>query len=493
MGLVTARDHVSSCSIHRKLLRTGKITPDRSRHSFDLIARIGMLRYMQHKQVAEICDDLRNLRLPARTVSWLSRFFLSYVIAVHLDSAQSIRSILTRNGGYALMLDGTGQHGPMVMQMRDAWSGMHLMACSVRSENDAEITPHLLRLKDMFGDPVASVRDLGTGVTKALKKAFPDTYAIACHFHFLRAEAWKLFEPIYPRFRSQIERRGLKKRLRYLMRTIDRGGYKGQDASHALDLCRYIFDYGKDAHGLSYPFSLPALDFYLRCENVREELAFCVDMDGERRGKPLRRLLVLINRLHPSSGPAIEDQAEMLIQRREWFNRIRSVLRYRNGPVPLNTQHKLSENGLEKGKKKLDWLVSRIDRELMEKGKDVKLRRTLRSMRSDLVERRDELFAPNVLVFAKGKARVRSLPRTISTTESEFRKLRRHNRRIKGNAHVDSEVQAEGVAMLILENLKNHAYVKAVYGSLSNLPKRFAMVSKDSLERAKKLQRPIER
>ncbi len=93
----------------------------------------------------------------------------------------------------------------------------------------------------------------------------------------------------------------------------------------------------------------------------------------------------------------------------------------------------------------------------------------------------------------KGKSVVKPVTRTISSEESEFRKLRRHDRRIKGNSHVDSEVQEEGAAMLILENLKNKEYVKAVYGSLSKLPERFAMVSKDSLRMAEELQHPLEK
>ncbi|MGC8563238.1 MAG: hypothetical protein ACP5NO_08660, partial [Thermoplasmata archaeon] len=81
----------------------------------------------------------------------------------------------------------------------------------------------------------------------------------------------------------------------------------------------------------------------------------------------------------------------------------------------------------------------------------------------------------------------------ISSEESEFRKLRRHNRRIKGNSHVDGEVQAEGAAMLILENLKNKEYVRTVYGSLSELPKRFASVSRESIRISEMLEHPVEK
>jgi hypothetical protein len=211
----------------------------------------------------------------------------------------------------------------------------------------------------------------------------------------------------------------------------------------AKELCKYIFDYRKDAHGLSYPFSLHMLDFYNRCESVRRGLAIRVNLNGRRRGKPLKRLFVLLEMFHASLCASAHYQASLLTRRMRWFNRIRNVLRYRDGPVPLNSDHILSDTELEKGKAKLDWLISIIDRESKNRG-DKEMRRTLLSVKKDLMERRDELFAPNALPFCRHKNVVKPVTRTTSSEESEFRKLRRHNRRIKGNSHVDSEVQADG-------------------------------------------------
>jgi hypothetical protein len=99
----------------------------------------------------------------------------------------------------------------------------------------------------------------------------------------------------------------------------------------------------------------------------------------------------------------------------------------------------------------------------------------------------DELFAPNVVVQTGDVPVVRPLPRTISGAETDFRYLRRHGRRITGNAHVDDQVQNEGPGMLLLENLRNSEYVREVYGSISNLPERFSTVSQKSLEDARKI------
>ena len=491
-GVRRVRESVCACKVHRKLVRhEPRLTPPHSAYTFDLIAEVGMLRYLQHRQISEICSlmEKRGIHIPARTASWLCTRFLTYFAAVHIESAPLIRALLERQGGYALILDGTGHHGPMVMQMRDGWSGIQLLTSSVRLESDDEIIPHLHMLESMFGRPLAGVRDMGSGEISALKRVFPGMYVITCHFHFLRAAGWKLFEPVYPSFRSRIERTGLKKRLRHLMRVIARGDYTGGDASRVFERCRWIFSYKKDGKGMPYPFSLPALDFYRRCEKVRSELLKRADMKGPRRGNSPRRLLVLLNRLHPPPAKlaSIQSDADALMERWAWFERIRRVLRYRNGPVPLSTRYTLSEKALEKGRSRLDWLRSSIAVELKSGGKRKEFHRVLRSIDSDLAERRDELLAPNVIVNTEKGPVVRPLPRTISAAEMEFRRLRRHNRRITGNAHVDDQVQSEGPGMLLLENMKNSAYVRAVYGSLNELPSRFSRVSKDSLAKTEKI------
>ena len=69
------------------------------------------------------------------------------------------------------------------------------------------------------------------------------------------------------------------------------------------------------------------------------------------------------------------------------FIRIRNALRYRNGPIPLNSKHNLSEMDLERGRIKLDWLISIIDGGSHSSG-EKELRRTLLSVKRDLTERR---------------------------------------------------------------------------------------------------------
>ncbi len=137
-GIRKVREHVCACPVHRKLVRREpRLTPPRSTHTFELIAEVGMLRYLQHKQISEICSamKMRGLNMPPRSAGWLCRRFLEYFIAVHIGSAPAIRALLERRGGYALILDGTVdmltfRHGtketrgsPPVQTIEASWHG----------------------------------------------------------------------------------------------------------------------------------------------------------------------------------------------------------------------------------------------------------------------------------------------------------------------------------------------------------------------------------
>ncbi|MDE1835462.1 MAG: hypothetical protein KGJ23_02475, partial [Euryarchaeota archaeon] len=100
---------------------------------------------------------------------------------------------------------------------------------------------------------------------------------------------------------------------------------------------------------------------------------------------------------------------------------------------------------------------------------------------------REELFAPNVVVRVNGRRRVRRLHRSNGAAERQFRRLRRHGRRITANRDVEGIVGREGPGMLLVANLQDSRYVREVYGSLAHLGERFGRVAPETLEDAKTL------
>ena len=75
-GIMRVRESVCACPVHGRLIRhEPRLTPPRSTYTFELIAEVGMLRYLQHKQISEICAamKMRGLNIPPRSAGWLYR------------------------------------------------------------------------------------------------------------------------------------------------------------------------------------------------------------------------------------------------------------------------------------------------------------------------------------------------------------------------------------------------------------------------------------
>ena len=69
-GARRVRERVCACPVHRKLVRhEPRLTPYGSGYTFGLIAEIGKLRYLQHRQISEICRTMKvTCLLVIRTV-----------------------------------------------------------------------------------------------------------------------------------------------------------------------------------------------------------------------------------------------------------------------------------------------------------------------------------------------------------------------------------------------------------------------------------------
>ena len=490
-GPIEASIVTRHCPDHKDMVSRPKndISPPKSIYGYDVIAETGRLRFIENKQVREIHQQFleRGIHIPERTIYDLCDRFLLYVTAVHREGHPAISRLLKKRGGYVLHVDSSGHHGPMILLLRDSWSGVRLHAAPIRSEAAEWVIPHLQEVKVRFGDPLAIVRDMSKGFKAAIETIFPGVYVIVCHYHFLQAVGMRLFEPYYPRFRGRIDRRGVKKRLRSLQRTLQRRAQKNEEESLALSIVEDILAYPKDGKGLGYPFSLPNVDFYRRCLDASVIVRKAI-MDQARNNIHSPILSHLEDSLRLLSPPPavlgrLHADYEDLERRWSWFQRIRKVLRYRNGPIPLSTRVHLSDRDLEKGRLKLDWLLCKIEE--VERignvdGHTRSLRKDLRKLATLIKEHRHELFAPNVKIVANGRTAIRKLPRTNEPVETDFRMARRHLRRIRGNSDVEPQFQREGAGLLIAHNLRHREYVRMVYGTLGQMAARFAKVSQDS-------------
>ncbi len=471
------------------------LTPPKRRYGFDIIAESGTLRFLEHRQIKEIHEHFlkRGICIPDRTIQNLCQCFLLYVVAVHIESLPKIARLFEENGGYVLHVDGTTTKGsPELLLIKDGWSGIRLLAASIASESKGCVKFYLEMVKEAFGDPVTAVRDMSDGIECALIEVFPGVYILTCHYHFLRAVGNRLFDNIYHSFQKRVDKTGVKKKLRALRKRF-RKRKQTEDRDKALDLLEYIWAYKKDGNGVAYPFTLPAVDFYRRCEKTRlETRKIILERAKQNTHSPCLSLLEYALKLlqpPPAVKGRIQSECLKLETRWKWFEAIREALRYQNGPIPLNTQGHLSDTELEKGRIKIDELQTQLNIFIKhgDSKNDRTLKRTLSGISKLITERRDELLAPNVTVEVNGFQKVKQLPRTNNTVEQDFRSLRRHNRRIRGDSDVERTVQRDGVGLAIDKNLEDKNYLRHVYGHLNQMPARFARVQTISLSQARAL------
>lgn len=493
-GRVPVTEVVKICPRHpSRIWSLPSLTPPKSPYAFDLVVEVGRRRFLDHQQFQEIHDQLaqRGLSIPARSLQHLADRFALYTVAVHLESLPTlIRKRLREQGGYVLLLDGTGRAGRMTLQLTDGWSGLVLLSTHIVQESEPEVTPHLRRLHAALGRPVAAVRDAGGGLSAAVSQVWLGLYQVLCHFHFLRAEGLKLFEPLYPRLRTEIDRSGVKGRLRALRTQLRKIAHPTPEQRKALGWTEEILGTLKSGKGRVYPFHLPAWKLYRRCGKVLSRL----ERLGRRSGRPgaLGRLKGILLRLFlPSKYRSLpEGLSQGLGERWRWFERIRKGLRYRNGPIPLSTRGVLHDVALHRGRRRLKWLVDKLTKAGAGSSRSPTVRNlktVLRTLARDLWVHRGELFAPNVKLKVGKRTVHHLLPRTTAMAEQEFRKLRRHGRRIRGMAQVEGQVQREGPAMMLIENLHDPRYVREVYGSMAGMAERFAQVKSTTVVEAKRI------
>jgi hypothetical protein len=493
---------IKTCNCSRETFVSKKLrkrTPKKSPYSFDILANIGRLRFEEHRQVSDIRRHFykSGISIPDTTAQRLCKRFLKYFTAVHRESLPQIKEKIEQNGGYVLQIDGTQNHGRgTIMLLKDSISGIRLFSARVVSEKADYIEPILKDIRDLYGHPLAVIRDMGKGIAKAVESIFEGTVVIICHFHFLRALGDRLFKYYHDKFRKNVDKTGVKGKLEELRRNAKTRLKTARD-SFAVEILNELVGILDDVltssgEGLGYPFDLSKLRFYERCLKAEKRVGKLV----ERCIKAWNRVAIaydvheVLKRLHKSSY-LLAKYAEILQEREIWFTKARQALRWKNGPIPLSTKVRWSDRELKAARKGIDTFLEEICSnqkvELAFKGKRSHLLRAFGTIEQMFTENLERLLAPNVEVQTPKGKRVIKLERTNNGVEQDFRSIRRHGRRLKGNTDVEELIQKEGVGLLLLLNMEIEEYVKTVYGSWDMMGKKFAEAKNGSLVVAEKI------
>ncbi|MCP4762899.1 MAG: transposase, partial [archaeon] len=191
---------------------------------YDVMVYIGNKAFLDCRNYKEIHIKLqeKNIEISLDEIAYLAKKFIVYLAYVHRQSKQRIRNHMLEKGGYILHIDGTCEgDSPVLISALDGITEMVLENVKLCAEKSDEIIPFLRNIKERFGDPIATVSDMGSGILKAIKKVFPNIFIFICHFHFLRDIGKDLLGEEYDIIRKRLKKHGIQGALRKHLKKLN--------------------------------------------------------------------------------------------------------------------------------------------------------------------------------------------------------------------------------------------------------------------------------
>ena len=451
------------------------------RYGYDLVVHAGLARYLHVQQREEVRTELREEGIDpgAGTVSDWCDQFLVYLEALHLYRAPELRAAMA--AGYPLHLDATcdaGKGGLFVCL--DGFRGWVLAAARIPTESQASLSPVIEKTVALFGDPLATMRDLGdAGANAVVPLRERGILDLVCHQHFLRALGTKLFDTPYKALRTLLRQSHVCADLKALLRKLARhqeaapGGADSPFGCAAvrddlLALVQWVLE-GTGTKDLAYPFGLPRLDFVVRARqlpDVAERFLPCPRSQAE--WSALGQLTFFARKLDT------EPFSHLVRELREpWqaFCELRDVLRLTNAELPgaPSGAHQLELPALELAR------LHEIEQAFATYEKRLQSNRSpaANTIRTYVERYRPHLFghpavrAPNGAVLAV-VSRVNNVP------EHFFGQGKQLLRRRVGRAHLGRDMEQQPAQAAFARNLRDPLYVELLCGSLDQLPQAFA-------------------
>ncbi len=483
-----------------------RLVKPHQRYAYDLIVHVGLARYLRGKQREEIRAELeqqRGVTLSEGSITNLCDRFLVYCEALHLARAPQLRHAM--RAGYPLHIDATCEHGKGgLFVCMDGWRGWVLMAARIPSEHEDYLRPWVERTATLFGDPIATVRDMGEGVAKAVAPlratGVPD---FVCHYRFLAAVGKKLFDKAYRVLGNLLRRHKVQGDLRLLLRELRRyrkshtfaGRFgPGIVREELLALVLWILD-GEGNKALLYPFNLPQLELIQRARQALNKAQCWLPSprtQPERRA--LSHLASIVNRVERDTRYAVA----MLELETRWqaFCELRDVLQLTNAELPNGETryHQLELPALEARRlATIAQAAEAYQQELCERIANTEHANLLHPSPANIIlkyfERYGEhLFGHPALRDEDGTI-VAVVERTDNVPEHFFGDQKQKLRRRVGRAHLGRDLEDQPAQVALVANLQHTDYVRIVCGSLENLAPTFAELDEEALDQATPLSR----
>jgi len=478
---------------------------------YDVMVRVGVKRFLEHRQREEIRRDLieeYDIGLSTGEVSHLTKRFVQYVGRLHRARAPLLKAVLVSDGGWPMHVDATGEHGRgTLFAVMAGWRQWVLGAWKVATENADFLLPCMRETVHDFGVPCAVMRDLGRAVIPSVNELIEELGVeipvFACHQHFLADVGKDLLDPSHSALRNLFRRTGIRQKLHDLTRELGRELGEGvEDARMAVrtwqSLCQeghrvpsgregiavvralsqWALDYAAEATGHDFPYDRPYLDLYDRClTTLRATDAFLRNSpDDTKVGRALKRL----NRiLVPIESEVPFLQTVLRLRRRAaLFDEMRDLLRL-DGRVPVQE----TEQDLEDMHNRFDGWVTGLKERRPARGPATDVREAIDIILDHMATHGANLWGHAIFREEGAGTRVRLVSRTNHVLENCFKELKHGERRRSGRRILTQDLEHLPGEALLVSNLKREDYVHIVCGSLDRLPEILAQLDNEEQTR----------
>jgi hypothetical protein len=482
-----------------------RLAPPGCTVGYDVLVRVGQALFLRDQRPEQIVQELSayHVNLCPSEVGYLAKKFVVYLALAHREAAPQLQQAMRVEGGYILHLDGTCEAGgPMLMSSVDSISEIVLGSVKLPSEKAAQITPFLQQIKARFGQPLATVHDMGVGIMASVKEVFPGVPDFICHFHFLRDLGKDLMEQEYEALHQRLRKHGLTATLRARARqlkpvldqqpdwiesffqSVQAGSLNGSHLESFPLLCAYsliqwVLAAKTTGQGYGFPFDRPHVELAKRARVLGQLLEGIKDVHLRGQwtdNKPLFRLSCELKKVCADEG--LVRMLAALDEKIQVFDRLRNAMRIAemDGSAGLNSGSEPIEL------KPIKKAVEKFRREMMNRS-DYKSNGAWQRMIAQIDKYDDKLFADPITVQTSRGPKLIQPQRTNNIMERLFRDFRHGARRRTGHNSISPLLQGMIADTLLVRNLENPSYLKILLNGQTTLEERFAQIDIKNVRR----------
>jgi hypothetical protein len=482
--------------------------------TFDLLVKVGELRYQDYRQLEEIKTFLKcstaRIDLPLSTIGVISKRYLEFCKRLHGKYEDDIKEDIRANGGYVLHFDGSTEQkcGKVSFVLKDSISGHVLISEMIESENHKAVKALLEIVRDKYGIPLVILSDLRSWFVSVCQEVFgKKVLHILCHYHFLRT-----FNRFFCKEHKSIQihlthtiklRAGIQEQLKFLeaekavtsaiklnSNSFEEIKMYWMDSGDALvtyqHVLSWILKFKQDSSAKGVPFDLPYLDFYHRFMSGKK----MIDMifSDKKRTTPGTRLkfyyngfLKVVENMNTDKTKSKKFRANIrqLEYLQKWFIKLRGTLfmeaeqESRDALAPLSKRYRLTQEEANAIPKNIQQYLEEVKKELA-LCKNIKKKEFLTKFQKQTKKYQKNLAVPILTLMIDGKAEMFIPYRTNNFLETSFRSDKTIIRRQTGRSKLPREFGSVGALLPYFKSMKNHRTFQHFFDDTKKLAKEFA-------------------